>query len=114
MILEIRIEPNQEVMETLEMRLQELNISRGAIVSVIGAVDSCCIMNMLKTDAKKDILTEYTEPFELSGTGEIREGKPHIHCVLGREGGIALAGHLHWARVINWYVSIYVMALNEN
>jgi uncharacterized protein len=112
MIFEIRVEANQEVMKTLELRLQELDITRGAIVSVIGAVDSCCIGTMPKADAKQDILTEYAEPFELSGTGEVRDGKPHIHCVLGREGGLALSGHLHWARVLTWYVSIYVMTLS--
>jgi uncharacterized protein len=111
LITEILIESNQEVMGTLEHKLQELNISRGAIVSIIGAVDSCCISNMPKTNAKEDILTEYSEPFELSGTGEIIEGKPHIHCVLGREGNVALSGHLHWAKVVNWYVRIYVMAI---
>jgi predicted DNA-binding protein with PD1-like motif len=50
---------------------------------------------MPKHDATDDILTEYQQPCELSGTGEIEDGKPHIHCVLGTEGDNALAGHLH-------------------
>jgi uncharacterized protein len=111
MLHDIRIEPGQEVMSTLENRLKDIGITSGAIVSVIGAIDACCISNMPKTDAKQDILTEYAEPFELSGTGEILDGKAHIHCVLGREGNIALPGHLHWAKVNNWYVNIYVMSL---
>ena len=104
-----RTEPGSD--EEFGVRLKELNIVRGAIVSVIGAVDSCCISNMPRADAKRDILTEYVEPLELSGTGEIREGKPHIHCVLGREGDAALSGHLHSAHVVNWYVGIYVMPI---
>jgi hypothetical protein len=45
--------------------------------------------------AKQDILTEYKMPFELSGTGEIRNGVLHLDCVLGNEGDGALTGHLH-------------------
>ena len=56
-----------------------------------------------------DILTEYVQPFEMAGTGEIKDGKPHIHCILGREGDTALAGHLHWAHVQNWFVNVYVL-----
>jgi hypothetical protein len=29
----------------------------------------------------RDILTEYEQPFELSGTGEITNGELHLHCV---------------------------------
>ncbi len=111
MLHEVRVEPGQEVMETLTQQIQTLGIERGAIVSLIGAVDSCEISNMPRSDAGRDLLTEYYEPMELSGTGEIRDGKPHIHCVLGREGDAALCGHLHWARVQTWYVSAYVIAL---
>jgi predicted DNA-binding protein with PD1-like motif len=111
MIEEIKVEAGQEVLATLMEELNRRKISRGAIVSLIGAVDSCCISNMPKDDAKKDILTEYNEPLELSGTGEIRDGNPHIHCVLGREGDQTLSGHLHWAKVSTWYVSAYVMRM---
>lgn len=111
MIEEVKVEVGREVMATLQEEFRRRNISRGAIVSLIGAVDSCCISNMPKDDAKRDILTEYNEPFELSGTGEIRDGKAHIHCVLGREGDQTLSGHLHWAKVNTWYVSAYVMRM---
>lgn len=64
---------------------------------------------MPKEDAKKDILHEYKQPFELSGVGEIRDSKPHIHCTLSKEGDKALHGHLHWAKVKSWYVAIYIV-----
>jgi predicted DNA-binding protein with PD1-like motif len=105
----ISVKPGQEVMETVTQELEGQGIANGAIVSLVGAIDRCCISNMPKQDAKSDILTQYEQPFEMSGTGEIKDGKPHIHCILGREGDNALAGHLHWARVDNWFVNVYVM-----
>lgn len=110
-ILKIHIKPGEEVIEKLTSFLKENNIQEGSIVSLIGAVDACCISTMPKDDAKKDILTEYHEPLELSGTGEIHEGKPHIHCVLGRENNVAIFGHLHWANVTSWFVNIYIVPL---
>lgn len=109
----ISVQPGQEVIETVTQELKERGVQNGAIVSLVGAIDSCCISNMPKYDAKSDILTEYSQPFEMAGTGEIKDGKPHIHCVLGREGDMALAGHLHWARVDNWFVNIYVTEMTR-
>ena len=111
-LIKIRIESGEEVMDVLQKEFAKRNLNDGAIVSVIGAVDECCISNMPKNDATKDILNEYKEPFELSGTGEIREGKPHIHCVLGREGDETISGHLHWAKVATWYVTVFVIPYN--
>ena len=68
---------------------------------------------MPRADARRDTLREYREPFELTGTGEIKDGKPHIHCVLGTSDGGALAGHLHWAGVETWFVNAYVEPLND-
>jgi len=50
-----------------------------------------------------DDLTTYDQPFEPTGTGEIRDGKIHLHAVLGGDDG-TFAGHLHWARVADWFV----------
>ena len=106
----IRVEPGHEVMTSVKERLEEMNIRNGAIVSVVGAVDECCISNMPKDNPKEDILSKYKEPLEMSGNGEIKNGEPHIHCVMSREGDGTLAGHLHWAKVVNWYVNIFVIS----
>lgn len=108
-LLKFTIHAGQEVMATLAEEFKQKNVKDGAIVSVIGAVDECCISNMPKADAKKDILTEYKQPFELSGTGEVKDGTPHIHCTLSKEGDVVLHGHLHWAKVQAWYVSVFVV-----
>jgi predicted DNA-binding protein with PD1-like motif len=107
----ISVKPGEEVMESLTRQLEQQGVQRGAIVSLIGAIDACCISNMPKHDATDDNLAEYQQPCELSGTGEIADGKPHIHCVLSTEGDHALAGHLHWARVETHFVNAYVVGM---
>lgn len=107
----IRIEKDHEVISYITEYCKENQITDAAIVSIIGAVDSCCISNMPKSDAKEDILTEYNIPLEFIGSGEIKNGKVHIHCILGQEGDRALAGHLHWANVKNWFISVYIIPL---
>lgn len=105
--LKIEVEPGEELMSVLEKQIKENKWEKGAM-SIIGAVDECCISNMPKDDAKKDIKKEYKQPMEISGVGEIREGKPHIHMTLSMEGDKTIHGHLHWAKVVNWYVAIYL------
>ncbi|WP_329013075.1 DNA-binding protein [Micromonospora rifamycinica] len=109
----LSVKTGEELIETLTRRAAEEGIVNGAIVSLIGAVDSCAISNMLADDATTDIISEYRQPFELSGTGEIRDGNVHVHVVLGRQGDQALAGHLHWARVESFFVHAYALALPE-
>lgn len=113
-MLMIHVSPGQELFETLDAALTRAGISEGAIASVIGAVDHCCLSTMPKGDAKADTLTEYREPVEMFGTGMIRDGKPHIHATIGREGDEARAGHLHWARVENWFVDIAVIPAQQS
>lgn len=108
-MLSITVKQGEEVIESIGRQLDALGVRTAAIVSLVGAVDSCAISNMPAEDAMKDIITEFRQPFELSGTGEVKDGKPHIHCVLSGEGNVALAGHLHWARIENWFVNAYVL-----
>jgi predicted DNA-binding protein with PD1-like motif len=108
-MLSISVGPGEELMEGIARRLADREVSDGAIVSLVGAIDSCCISNMPKGDAKRDILSHYDQPLELSGTGDVKDGKPHIHCVLSAEGDGVIGGHLHWARIENWFVNAYVV-----
>lgn len=105
--IKIKVDPGKEVMNVLEKQINENKWKKGT-VNIIGAVDECCISNMSKNDAKKDITHEYKQPMEISGIGEIREGKPHIHMTLSMEGDKTVHGHLHWAKVMNWYVAVYL------
>lgn len=110
-MLLLAVHPGGEVMESLRRQLAERGIRDGAVVSLIGAVDACAISNMPADDASKDVVTEYRQPCELNGTGEIADGVLHLHCTLGREGDVALAGHLHWATVDTFFVHAYVISL---
>jgi len=108
-LLTFRIEPGQEVIAVLKEEFEKRGLKDGAIVSVIGAVDECCISNMPQHNAKEDILSEFHQPLELSGTGEIRDGEPHIHCTISGENNETHHGHLQWAKVDEWYVSVFVI-----
>ena len=110
-MLLLSVQPGDEVVESLDRQLKEHGVTDGAVVSLIGAVDECGISNMPARNAHEDILTKYQQPFELSGTGEVRDGVVHLHVVLGREGDTALTGHLHWARVDAHFVNAYVVPL---
>jgi len=107
----ISVQPGEEVMDSLSKQLKEHGIANGAVVSLIGAIDACAISNMPAGNAREDIVTEYRQPFELSGTGEVKDGVLHLHVVLGREGDTALTGHLHWAQVDTFFVNAYVIPL---
>lgn len=110
-MLVLSVNSGEEVIETLAKQLSDAGVTHGAIVALVGAVDACAISNMPADDAKRDIITEFAQPFELSGTGEINDGRPHVHCVVSGEGNSTVGGHLHWARVESWFVRAYVVPL---
>lgn len=105
-VIEVR---NAELMETVTEEAKRLDIDNGAIVSLIGAVDSFTISTMPKHDATKDVLTNYTLPAEMTGTGEITDGTVHIHAVMAIEGDQAVAGHLHRADIGTFFARAYVI-----
>lgn len=105
-VIEIR---NAELMETVAKEAKRLDITNGAIVSLIGAVDSFTISTMPKHDATKDIITDYPLPAEMTGTGEITNGTVHIHAVMAIEGDQAIAGHLHRAEIGTFFGRAYVI-----
>jgi predicted DNA-binding protein with PD1-like motif len=109
-VIEIK---NAELMSALQERLAELGIAFGAIVSLIGAVDSFTLSTMSKRDATRNFVTEYRQPAELSGSGEVVNGLPHIHATLAVEGDKAISGHLHGATVSTWFAHVYVLAMER-
>jgi predicted DNA-binding protein with PD1-like motif len=48
---------------------------------------------------------------ELSGTGEVVDGKVHVHVTLGGE-DLTVAGHLHRAVVGGFFVRAYVTTVS--
>ena len=106
-VIEIR---NGELLETIARQATELGITNGAIVSLIGAVDSFTVSTMPADDATRDTVTDYTLPAEMSGTGEIVDGTVHVHAVLAVEGDRAVSGHLHRAQIGAWFARAYVLS----
>ncbi|MBP6880402.1 DUF296 domain-containing protein [Candidatus Saccharibacteria bacterium] len=95
----------------LNRRLEIDSVKNAAITSIIGGVESCTISTMSKDDATIYKLTEYLEPLELLGNGDVSDGTLHIHATLGRENDIAIMGHLHKASVKTWFVKVYLQEI---
>jgi predicted DNA-binding protein with PD1-like motif len=105
-VIEVR---NAELIETVEKEAERQGITQGAIVSLIGAADRFTISTMPASDATQDVITEYTVPAEMMGTGEIVDGEVHIHAVMAVEGDRGIAGHLHRADIGVWFARAYVI-----
>jgi predicted DNA-binding protein with PD1-like motif len=99
----------RELIYYLENACEKLGVENGAIVSLIGAVDHFTLSTMPEGDAKEDVITDYELPAEMSGTGEIVNGKVHIHAVMAVAGDTALSGHLHRAFVSTHFARAYVL-----
>jgi predicted DNA-binding protein with PD1-like motif len=108
----VSVGKGQEVIDTVTRETEKRGVRSAAIVSLIGAVQGCCLSIMPKGDPLDDVLTTYEQPFEMTGTGEVIDGKVHIHAVMGGDDG-PVAGHLHWAKVKDWFVHAYVMPVRE-
>lgn len=102
---------DDELITSLTHQAAEQGITNAAIVSLIGAVDAFTVSTMPAGDATKDIVTDYVQPAEMSGTGEIIDGTVHVHAVMAVEGDHAISGHLHRATVGTWFARAYVIAI---
>lgn len=106
-LIEVR---DGELLGTIEQSAKERGITNAAIVTLIGAVDSFTLSTMPASDATKDIITDYELPAEMTATGEIVDGRPHIHAVMAVEGDRAISGHLHRAQIGTWFARAYLLA----
>lgn len=59
-----------ELIEGLTKQAAHAGITHGAIVSLIGAVESFTLSTMPADNAKADVVTDYSQPAEMSGTGD--------------------------------------------
>jgi uncharacterized protein len=78
-ILEVR---NAELIESLTEQAAEHGITDAAIVTLIGAADSFTVSTPPAGDPTAHTITSYPLPAEMTATGEIINGKPHIHAVM--------------------------------
>jgi predicted DNA-binding protein with PD1-like motif len=88
-----------ELVEEIRRTLKQEGITRAAVVSLIGAVDSFTVSTMPAHDATKNVMTEWAHPAQMSGAGEVIDGEPHLHVVMGIANGRTVSGHLHQAAI---------------
>jgi uncharacterized protein len=105
-VIEVR---NGELLDAIEQSARERGIADAAIVTLIGAVDSFTVSTMPADDATKDVITDYDMPAEMTATGEIVSGRPHVHAVMAVEGDRAITGHVHKAQVGTWFARAYLL-----
>ncbi|GAA3000276.1 PCC domain-containing protein [Actinokineospora diospyrosa] len=103
---------NDELMESLTRQAGERGIVNAAIVSLIGGVDSFTVSTMPVDDARKDIVSSYSLPAEMHGSGEIRDGVVHVHATMAVQGDRAVAGHVHAAQVGTWFARAYLISID--
>lgn len=109
-VIEVR---DGELLDGIAQAAKELGITDAAIVSLIGAADSFTVSTMPAADAMRDTISDYPLPAEMTGSGEIAAGVPHIHAVMAVEGDRAIAGHLHRAQIGTWFARAYVLPVSR-
>lgn len=103
---------NDELMVSLTRQAAEHGITDAAIVSLIGGVDSFTVSTMPADDASKDLVSTYSLPAEMHGSGEIKGGVVHVHATMAVQGDRAVAGHVHRARIGTWFARAYVISVD--
>lgn len=102
----VQVNKDQEVLQVLQEEVDELGLSN-AVITLIGAVKEAEVSVMAKEDESIDYVRRYSQPMELSGTGEVTDRKVHLHVTLAGE-DITAAGHLHRAVVGGFFVRAYL------
>jgi uncharacterized protein len=110
-ILEVR---NAELIESLTEQAAEHGITDAAIVTLIGAADSFTVSTPPAGDPTAHTITSYPLPAEMTATGEIINGKPHIHAVMAIQGDRAVAGHLIQAHFGTSFAHAYVIPSEQH
>jgi len=103
---------NDEMVQSLARQVKERGIANAAIVSLIGGVDSFTVSTMPADDASKDIVSTYSLPAEMHGSGEVKDGVVHIHATMAVQGDRAVAGHVHSAQIGTWFARAYVISMD--
>lgn len=105
-VLEVR---HGELMEAITQQAAERDITYGAIVALIGAIDSFTVSTPPIGDPTAHTYSSYHLPAEMTATGEIVDGKPHIHAVMAVQGDRTIGGHLHKAQLGASFARAYVI-----
>jgi predicted DNA-binding protein with PD1-like motif len=105
-VFEVR---NAELIESLTQQAADQNITYAAIVALIGAIDSFTVSTNPADDPTSHTYSHYPLPAEMTATGEIVDGRPHIHAVMAVQGDRTIGGHLHTAHLGTSFARAYVI-----
>ncbi|MFJ2397324.1 PCC domain-containing protein [Streptomyces sp. NPDC087843] len=105
-VIEVR---NAELIESITEQAAEQGITDAAIVALIGAIDNFTLSTNPVGDPTAHTYSSYPLPAEMTATGEIVDGKPHIHAVMAVQGDRAISGHLHKAQLDTSFARAYVI-----
>jgi hypothetical protein len=105
-VLEVR---NAELMASITKQAAERGITDAAIVALIALVDSFTVSTPPAGDPTAHTYSSYPLPAEMTATGEIVDGKPHIHAVMAVQGDRTIGGHLHRAQIGTSFARAYVI-----
>src|ERR1700686_5236985 len=105
-VLEVR---NAELIASITKQAAEQDITYAAIVTLIGAIDSFTVSTNPADDPTAHTYSHYPLPAEMTATGEIVDGKPHIHAVMAVQGDRTIGGHLHTAHLGTSFARAYVI-----
>lgn len=105
-MLLVTVAKNESLFPSIQEAIRRAGITSGAL-TLIGAVDYVMLSVMHKTDPSQDLFREYDQPMEMHGVGEIKDGNIHLHATFAGE-DIVVAGHVHHARVENFFVNVYL------
>jgi predicted DNA-binding protein with PD1-like motif len=110
-VFEVR---SAELLESITQQAAEHGITYAAIVALIGAVDSFTVSTNPAGDPTAHTYSSYPLPAEMTATGEIVDGKPHIHAVMAVQGDRTIGGHLHTAHLGTSFARAYVIASEQH
>ena len=111
-----RVEPKQDLLESIQRFCEKNNISSGIIIGIIGSLEKASL-NYIKTLPANYINKRFEGPLEIvSGQGSIanHEGKTivHIHLTISNENG-ANAGHLAKGSIVFSTAEVVIGELEE-
>jgi len=106
----IRLDRDDQVLESINAAIKEFNIQDGAVLTGVGSVQECTYhaVKTLAAKAEDEFLTVKGPTEILNLDGIIAAGEPHLHITLANVKRGAFGGHLENGRKVLYRVELMV------